>query len=126
VSIPTAVLKAVLVGAIIVVPAVEAGSWFITKLQLEDDAAGAAVVAADAVGRDPIDARTAKTAFDVAQEDLAQRRGGEIEPATFRLFDDGTVRFTAQRSAPSPLLGHLDWTKDLMDVSAEVEGSPVD
>ena len=123
--IPSTLVKVVLVMAVIVVPAIEAGSWFLARMQLEDSAAEAAVVAADAVSRSRLDAQTAQDAFDVAHQELGAQ-GVEIDPATFRLSEDGTIRFTAQRTAPSVLLGHLDWTKDLMVVSAEVEGSPVD
>jgi hypothetical protein len=126
VPIPSTLLKIVLLLAVLAVPAVEAGSWFITRVQLEDDAASAAVVAADAVERRPVNAQTAKAALEVAQQELTRTGGDEIDPASLRLFEDGTLRFTAHRSAPSLLLGHLDWAKDVMDVTAEVEGSSID
>ena len=104
-------------------PAIEAGSWFLARVQLEDASAEAAVVAADAVARSPRDSQTAQDAYAVAKQELSRSHNGEIDPATFRLSEDGTIRFTAQRTAPSLLLGHLDWAKDMMVVSAEVEAA---
>ncbi len=124
--IPSTLIKVVLVSAVIIVPAIEAGSWFLARMQLEDASAEAAVVAADEVARSPRDSQTAQDAYAVAQQELSRSHNVEIDPTTFRLSEDGTIRFTAQRNAPSLLLGHLDWTKDLMVVSADVEGSPVD
>lgn len=124
--IPSTLLKSALLLAVLAVPAVETGSWFITRVQLEDDAASAAVVAADAVQGSPVSAQTAKAALVVAQQELGRSGGGAIDPASLRLFDDGTLRFTAHRSAPSLLLGRFDRTKDVMDVSVQVEGGSID
>lgn len=125
-TLPGTLLKVTLVGALVVVPAVEAGSWFITRMQLDGDASTAAREAAYAVHGLPTTAATAQDAFDVSVRVLDEAGGDSIDPATFRLFDDGTVRLTAARTAPSVLLGHLDWTRDLMQVQATVEATPVD
>jgi hypothetical protein len=122
---PRAVLTIILLIALVVLPAIEAGSWFITRVQLEDDVATVATSAADEVARQPVTADTARTAFEFAQAELAHNGGGTIDPLTFRLEQDGTVSFTAHRTAPSLTLGHLDWTKDVMGVDVTVQGSPV-
>jgi hypothetical protein len=124
--IPTTLVKVLLVVGLVLVPAIEAGSWFITRVQLEDDAASVAVEAADAVGRSPANSQTAKTAYEIATQELKLQGGGQIDPKTLRLFKDGTVRFTAHRAAPSLLLGHFDWGQDVMDVHVEVEGRSID
>jgi hypothetical protein len=126
VSIPTTLFKLALVAVLLVLPAVEAGSWFLTRVQLDDDAAGAAVTAADSVGHSRFDGRAAETAYDVAEHQLERDGGGDLDRASLRLSKDGTVRFTAQRAAPSVLLGHLEWTKHLMVVSVEAQGRSID
>lgn len=118
-------IAVVMLGIVVVLALVEAGSWFITSVQLEDDATLAAVTAANEVDGLPTSAQTAATALDVAQRELTEQgAGGKIDPATLRLFEDGTVRFTAVRTAPSPVLAHIDWTKGLTEVHVDVEGRP--
>jgi hypothetical protein len=126
VPIPTTLVKVILVVGLVLVPGIEAGSWFITRVQLEDDAASVAVEAADAVGRSPANGQAAKAAYEIATHGIKLAGGGEIDAKSLRVFKDGTVRFTAHRTAPSLLLGHFDWGRDVMDVSVEVEGRSID
>jgi hypothetical protein len=123
---PRTLLKVALILVILVWPAIEAGSWFMARVQLDDDAANAAVTAADAVSGKPLNGQTAETAYRVASQELQASGGGEVDPRSLRLLKDGTVRFTAHRSAPSLLLGHLSWTRELMDVSVDAEGRSID
>ena len=119
-------LNCVLILAIIALPAIEAGSWFMTRVTLDDDAARAAVTAADAVRRLPVDGESATAAYQVAWRDLQAHGGGEIDPDSLWISNDHRVRFTAYRTAPSLLLGHLSWTRALMDVRADAEGGSID
>ena len=117
-------LKAALLGILLVVPAAEAGSWFITRVQLEDHAHSAAVEAAYDVQGLPVTSATARTALDVAEQALQGSGGDGIDPATFRLLTDGTVTFTSHRAAPSLVLGRWSVTRDLMTVHATVAATP--
>jgi len=115
-----------LIFCVIVLPAIEGGSWLLTKAQLDADAALAAVASADAVQGHPLNGQTARAAYQVASQELAGLGGGEIDPDSLRVLDGGKVRFTAHRRASSLLLGHLAWTRDLMVVSVGAEGRSVD
>ena len=100
VSMPRALLMITLLAALVILPAIEAGSWFLTRIQLEDDAASAAVIAADEVERLPQTPDTAQTAFDIASQELARSKA-EIDPATLRLL--GGRHRPLHRTPPSPV-----------------------
>jgi hypothetical protein len=124
VGLPSFIVKTLLVTLLLVVPLVEAGSWFITRVQLDSDATSAGIEAAYAVENLPVTTRSAQKAYDTAVEALASEGGDGIDPKQFRLLADGSVEFVAYRAAPSVVLAHLDLTRHLMTVQTRVTATP--
>lgn len=126
VGLPGAFLKILLVGVLVVLPLVEACSWFITRVQLDSDATSAAIEAAYAVQGLPVTTGTAQKALEAAEVALAREGGDGIDASQFRLLQDGSVQLAAYRAAPSLLLGHVDLTRDLMTVRTIVTATPAE
>jgi hypothetical protein len=106
-----------LVAAVVVGFGVDAGSVVLTRLSTPDEVREAGQAAAEAVKGMPVDRRAASMAF-AAAADEGRTHGLRIRSRDFRLFPDGRVELTADRTAPTLLLDHISMLSDLTSVEA--------
>ncbi|MBA3742085.1 hypothetical protein [Sporichthya sp.] len=106
--------------ALPVVVAADLGSVALVKVSVEDDAGEAARAGVMAIQYgQTATPQTAEIAFRAAKE-VADLHRLTIDPATFVVTADGSVRFAARRDAPTALFKHLPGLRDLTDTTVTV------
>ena len=93
-----------------------------TRLSVHDTARGAARDAADASGktRDPATAYTAAQTFATELNALNQ-----VDPATFALAEDGSVRLSLERTAPTLVVERIGWIRHWAEVRDSGTAAPL-
>ena len=108
-----------LFAAALFVAVIDGGSVALARMQVSDDAQGAAREAAQAVAGQPINPTTAQVAYDAGLMALPNDRerivkNGPGDAQDFRVGADGSVTLTVTREAPTLVFKHLpplrDWT----------------
>lgn len=91
------------------------GSIALVKLAAEDNAAEAGRAGMSAIQFErTATPQNAELAFQAASS-VADLHGQQIDEDTFTIFDDGSVRLTARRTAPTVFFKHLPGLRDLAE-----------
>jgi hypothetical protein len=106
-----------LVAAVVVGFGIDASSVALTRLSTPDDVREAGQAAAEAVQGMPVDRQSATVAL-AAAVDKARAHGLRILPGDFRLFPDGRVELTGDRTAPTLLIDHISPLSHLTSVES--------
>lgn len=125
------VVQWAVVLAVVLVVVLDAGSIFLTKMSLSDDAKQAGREAARAVSGMDLNSETAKVGYEAATKvtdlkdgvTVVQRGAGAKREQDFEVLSDGRVRLTVVRTAPSLVLGRVSWIArfGVVSVSTQVE-----
>ena len=111
------VIAAVLMGAALVIAAMDGGSIALTHAWVPDDARDVGFAAAESVRGLPSTQQSAVVAYDAAT-----RRGAvaalHIDRQGFTVYPDGKVTLTVTRTAPTLVFKHLPVLRDLTVVTA--------
>jgi hypothetical protein len=111
------------IAAGLMVTVIDAGAVMLVRIKTPDDVRAAGIAAATAVKSRPVNADTARTAFDVATEE-SRPIGLVVKATSFTLYPDGRVSLTGTRTAPTLLLERVDALSDLAKVTASATVSP--
>jgi hypothetical protein len=106
--------------AVVLVVVVDAGSVFMTRISLSDDGREAGREAARAVSGLPLNAATAVTGYDAAEEVTGFKDGVSVRQSDFEVLPGGGVALTVMRTAPSLVLGRVPWLERFGVVAVSV------
>lgn len=106
-------------ATVLVLGAVDAGSVFLTRMSVPDEARRAGYAAATAVEEQEATPQSVRVAFDAAREE-ARGRNISVSTKRFTLYPDGRVTLTARRTAPTLLLHRIPPVSHWAEVRASV------
>lgn len=114
-------MLALAVGFVLAV--LDGGSVALTRMSVPDDVRAAGYAAAEAAQDQPATRRTAVAAYEAAVAD-AKLHGLTVRTDDFRLYPDGRVTLTAEKTAPTLLLDRVSALRDLAEVRVTVTVEP--
>lgn len=109
--------------ALLIVGGADLASVALVKLSAPDDAGEAARAGVAAVEFDrSATPQTAQEAYDSANE-VAELHRLDIDEKSFVVRENGSVEFTARRTAPTLLFKHLPGLQDLTETTVSVSAT---
>ncbi len=106
----------VVVGAVIVLGALDSGSVALTQMQLPERVRTAGHAATEVSAQGKVNRQTAVSAWKAAERS-AEQQGFTISTTDFTIYPDGRVSLTGTRAAPTLLLHRVDALRHLARVS---------
>lgn len=107
------------VGLVVAVSLIDAGSVILTRMRVDDDMKSAGFAGATAIRGQQVTGEAAQTAYAAATNALND--GEQVDPETFAVRADGGVSLTVRMTAPTLVFKHLDFLDGFTEVEATYE-----
>ncbi|WP_148611641.1 hypothetical protein [Nocardioides rubriscoriae] len=102
------------IGVVVAVSFIDAGSIVLTRMRVDDDLKSAGFAGATAIQGQKVSGQAAQAAYAAATRDLNE--GEEVDPKTFAVRPDGGVTLTVRMTAPTLMFKHLGFLDDFVNV----------